>query len=73
MELGPRPDVSRGPPLDRWKEFLDPEGRVKNPERIKELVFRGVRLKTQLVFNLLTATHVISHHSFVRRRASHPP
>lgn len=42
MELGPRPDVSRGPPLDRWEEFLDPEGRVKDPERIRELVFRGV-------------------------------
>lgn len=24
-------------------EFLDPEGRVQNPERVKELVFRGVR------------------------------
>lgn len=43
VELGPRPDVTRGQPLDKWEEFLDPEGRVKNPERIKELVFRGVR------------------------------
>uniref|UniRef100_A0A7N6C5G1 TBC1 domain family member 15 n=1 Tax=Anabas testudineus TaxID=64144 RepID=A0A7N6C5G1_ANATE len=41
VELGPRPDVNRGPPLDKWDEFLDPEGRVKNPEKIKELVFRG--------------------------------
>uniref|UniRef100_A0A674PM44 TBC1 domain family member 15 n=1 Tax=Takifugu rubripes TaxID=31033 RepID=A0A674PM44_TAKRU len=41
LELGPRPDVCRGPPLDRWEEFLDPEGRVKNPERIRDLVFRG--------------------------------
>uniref|UniRef100_A0A674PKU8 TBC1 domain family, member 17 n=1 Tax=Takifugu rubripes TaxID=31033 RepID=A0A674PKU8_TAKRU len=41
VELGPRPDVCRGPPLDRWEEFLDPEGRVKNPERIRDLVFRG--------------------------------
>uniref|UniRef100_A0A674NEI4 TBC1 domain family member 15 n=1 Tax=Takifugu rubripes TaxID=31033 RepID=A0A674NEI4_TAKRU len=45
VELGPRPDVCRGPPLDRWEEFLDPEGRVKNPERIRDLVFRGVRLQ----------------------------
>lgn len=36
--------MSRGPPLDRWEEFLDPEGRVTNPERVKELVFRGVRI-----------------------------
>uniref|UniRef100_A0A672ZH35 TBC1 domain family member 15 n=1 Tax=Sphaeramia orbicularis TaxID=375764 RepID=A0A672ZH35_9TELE len=43
VELGPRPDVTRGQPLDKWEEFLDPEGRVQNPERIKELVFRGVR------------------------------
>ncbi|KAM9780156.1 TBC1 domain family member 17 [Neosynchiropus ocellatus] len=41
VELGPRPVVSRGPPLDKWQEFLDPEGRVTNPEKIKELVFRG--------------------------------
>lgn len=47
MELGPRPVVSRGHPLDQWEEFLDLEGRVKDPERVKELVFRGVRLQTQ--------------------------
>ncbi|KAM7387430.1 hypothetical protein PAMA_009852 [Pampus argenteus] len=41
VELGPRPDVTRGPPLDKWGVFLDPEGRVKNPQKIKELVFRG--------------------------------
>uniref|UniRef100_A0A7N8X137 TBC1 domain family, member 17 n=1 Tax=Mastacembelus armatus TaxID=205130 RepID=A0A7N8X137_9TELE len=40
-ELGPRPDVTRGQPLDKWECFLDPEGRVKNPEKVKELVFRG--------------------------------
>lgn len=54
VELGPRPDVSRGPPLDRWKDFLDPEGRVKSPERVRELVFRGVR--RSLLLSLLTAT-----------------
>uniref|UniRef100_A0A665SWA1 Rab-GAP TBC domain-containing protein n=1 Tax=Echeneis naucrates TaxID=173247 RepID=A0A665SWA1_ECHNA len=41
VELGPRPEVTRGQPFDKWEEFLDPEGRVKNPEKIKELVFRG--------------------------------
>uniref|UniRef100_A0A3Q0R2G6 TBC1 domain family, member 17 n=1 Tax=Amphilophus citrinellus TaxID=61819 RepID=A0A3Q0R2G6_AMPCI len=41
VELGPRPDVTRGPPLDKWEEFLDSEGRVTCPEKIKELVFRG--------------------------------
>ncbi|KAM3863966.1 TBC1 domain family member 17 [Diretmus argenteus] len=40
-ELGPRPEVTRGQPLDKWEEFLDREGRVQNPDRIKELVFRG--------------------------------
>uniref|UniRef100_A0AAQ5ZEF3 TBC1 domain family member 15 n=1 Tax=Amphiprion ocellaris TaxID=80972 RepID=A0AAQ5ZEF3_AMPOC len=39
--LGPRPDVTRGRPLGNWEEFLDSEGRVKNPEKVKELVFRG--------------------------------
>ncbi|XP_035619820.2 TBC1 domain family member 17-like [Oncorhynchus keta] len=41
VELGPKPDVTRGQPLDKWEEFLDPEGRVKDPQQIKELVFRG--------------------------------
>ncbi|XP_062387731.1 TBC1 domain family member 17 [Sardina pilchardus] len=40
-ELGPRPDVTRGPPLDNWEEFLDPEGRVIDPDQVKQLVFRG--------------------------------
>ncbi|XP_068605822.1 TBC1 domain family member 17, partial [Brachionichthys hirsutus] len=39
VELGPRPAVSRGRALDRWDGFLDPEGRVTNPEGVKELVF----------------------------------
>uniref|UniRef100_A0A8C8DK03 TBC1 domain family member 15 n=1 Tax=Oryzias sinensis TaxID=183150 RepID=A0A8C8DK03_9TELE len=41
VELGPRPEATRGQPLDKWEDFLDPEGRVKNPEKVKELVFRG--------------------------------
>ncbi|KAF7697740.1 hypothetical protein HF521_004250 [Silurus meridionalis] len=40
-ELGPRPSVSRGGPLDSWGPFLDSEGRVTNPQKVKELVFRG--------------------------------
>lgn len=45
--------MSRGPALDRWEQFLDPQGRVQNPERVKELVFRGVRTATH--------THTLSH------------
>ena len=52
VELGPRPDVSRGPPLDRWADLLDPEGRVENPERVKELVFRGVSLRSMAAAGL---------------------
>ncbi|XP_034165904.1 TBC1 domain family member 17 isoform X1 [Pangasianodon hypophthalmus] len=40
-ELGPRPNVSRGRPLDDWQQFLDSDGRVTNPQKVKELVFRG--------------------------------
>ncbi|XP_054908055.1 TBC1 domain family member 17 [Poeciliopsis prolifica] len=41
VELGPRPEVTRGRALDQWEEFLDSEGRVNDPEKIKDLVFRG--------------------------------
>ncbi|XP_047211974.1 TBC1 domain family member 17-like isoform X2 [Girardinichthys multiradiatus] len=41
VELGPRPAVTRGRALDQWEEFLDSEGRVKEPQKVKELVFRG--------------------------------
>uniref|UniRef100_A0A8C1M5P8 TBC1 domain family, member 17 n=1 Tax=Cyprinus carpio TaxID=7962 RepID=A0A8C1M5P8_CYPCA len=40
-ELGPRPEVKRGKPLDNWDQFLDPEGRVTDPQKVKKLVFRG--------------------------------
>lgn len=66
VELGPRPDVSRGPPLDRWKDFLDAEGRVKSPERVRELVFRGVR--PSLLRRLVTATRVCVLTPMYRRR-----
>uniref|UniRef100_A0A672SSD0 TBC1 domain family member 15 n=1 Tax=Sinocyclocheilus grahami TaxID=75366 RepID=A0A672SSD0_SINGR len=41
VKLGPRPQVKRGKPLDNWDQFLDPEGRVTDPQKVKELVFRG--------------------------------
>ncbi|KAL4658300.1 TBC1 domain family member 17 [Arapaima gigas] len=41
VELGPRPQVTRGTPLDKWEEFLDMEGRVQNPQKVKEMIFRG--------------------------------
>uniref|UniRef100_A0A8C7XD29 TBC1 domain family member 15 n=1 Tax=Oryzias sinensis TaxID=183150 RepID=A0A8C7XD29_9TELE len=37
VELGPRPEATRGQPLDKWEDFLDPEGRVKNPEKFFSL------------------------------------
>lgn len=61
VELGPRPDVARGRPLDRWEEFLDSEGRVKNPEKIKELVFRGVRPETGRTLHLLFVSLNLGH------------
>lgn len=48
VELGPRPGVTRGKPLDKWEDFLDSEGRVQHQEKIKELVFRGVQRGTEL-------------------------
>uniref|UniRef100_A0A671S8F6 TBC1 domain family member 17-like n=1 Tax=Sinocyclocheilus anshuiensis TaxID=1608454 RepID=A0A671S8F6_9TELE len=41
VKLGPRPEVKRGKPLDNWDQFLDPEGRVTDPQKVKKLVFRG--------------------------------
>ncbi|XP_028669487.1 TBC1 domain family member 17 isoform X1 [Erpetoichthys calabaricus] len=40
-ELGPRPVVQRLEPLNGWKELLDSEGRVQNPEQVKECIFKG--------------------------------
>lgn len=56
-ELGPRPEVKRGKPLDDWDQFLDPEGRVTDPQRVKELVFRGVCLCFTDLFLILLACH----------------
>lgn len=41
--------------MDNWDQFLDPEGRVTDPQKVKELVFRGVRLRfSDLLLILLT-------------------
>lgn len=73
VELGPRPEATRGQPLDKWEDFLDPEGRVKNPEKVKELVFRGVGgsylpLQTKLSeFNAVL--FLAGHHSIFKERS----
>lgn len=56
-ELGPRPEVKRGKPLDDWDQFLDPEGRVTDPQRVKELVFRGVCPCFSHLFLILLTCH----------------
>ncbi|MGH0188623.1 UNVERIFIED_CONTAM: hypothetical protein FKN15_030502 [Acipenser sinensis] len=54
-ELGPRLPVQRAEPLDKWEEHLDPEGRVLNPERVKEQIFRGdLPVKVQAVLGLFS-------------------
>lgn len=77
VELGPRPEATRGQPLDKWEDFLDPEGRVKNPEKVKELVFRGVGgsylpLQTKLSeFNAVL--FLAGHHSIFKERSVEVP
>ncbi|XP_063241502.1 TBC1 domain family member 15 [Bacillus rossius redtenbacheri] len=41
--LPPRPPCPRGPPLsvDQWARCLDEEGRVPDPDRVKDIIFRG--------------------------------
>lgn len=41
--LPPRPLVHRGPPLsvDQWSQAKDAEGRITDPDRIKQIVFKG--------------------------------
>lgn len=56
-ELGPRPEVKRGKSLDDWDQFLDPEGRVTDPQKVKELVFRGVCLCFTDLFLILLTCH----------------
>lgn len=41
--LPPRPHVIRGSPLSekQWNEFMTEDGRISDPERVKEIIFRG--------------------------------
>lgn len=46
--LAPRNTVKRGEPLtyERWTMSLDSEGRIKNPEEVKNIIFKGVSLSS---------------------------
>ncbi|XP_075224634.1 TBC1 domain family member 15/17 [Lycorma delicatula] len=41
--MPPRPVVTRSPPLsmEQWKEAMDDFGLISNPQRIKEIIFKG--------------------------------
>uniref|UniRef100_A0A8D0A1G6 TBC1 domain family member 15 n=1 Tax=Sander lucioperca TaxID=283035 RepID=A0A8D0A1G6_SANLU len=43
MDLGPRPEVSRRPPLsaEDWTKHQDPEGRMLSISKLKHLIFKG--------------------------------
>lgn len=41
VDLGPMPLVNRGPALKKEDILFDNEGRILEPERIKEIIFRG--------------------------------
>lgn len=45
IALPPRPPCPRGMPLsqEQWNKCKDPEGRILNPQEIKEVIFHGVR------------------------------
>nr|XP_029720113.1 TBC1 domain family member 15 [Aedes albopictus] len=42
-KLAPRPDVHRAEPLDakKWAEFRAADGSITEPNRVKEIIFRG--------------------------------
>ncbi|XP_041352062.1 TBC1 domain family member 15-like isoform X2 [Gigantopelta aegis] len=42
-KLPPRPEVTRGDPLNssQWTSMLDSEGRIKDVDRVKDIIFRG--------------------------------
>lgn len=42
--LPPRPHIRRGPPLslEQWQQALDDKGMVKDVDRVKQIIFRGV-------------------------------
>lgn len=43
-KLPKRPEVKRGEPLNQqqWTAQMDDEGRIKDPEHVKDIIFRGV-------------------------------
>lgn len=43
---GDRPIVSRGAPLSekQWRELLTEDGRISDPDKIKEIIYRGVSI-----------------------------
>ncbi|KAL6438386.1 hypothetical protein ACFW04_004494 [Cataglyphis niger] len=43
VDLPPRPPCPRGAPLtqEQWEKYKDSEGRIINPEAVKEIIFRG--------------------------------
>lgn len=43
VTLPPRPTCQRGTPLsqEQWNEYKDSEGRILNPQEVKEIIFRG--------------------------------
>ncbi|XP_076628663.1 TBC1 domain family member 15/17 [Colletes latitarsis] len=43
LTLPPRPPCPRGLPLslEQWKRYKDPEGRIINPQAVKEIIFHG--------------------------------
>jgi hypothetical protein len=44
--LPPRPDAPRGAPLngELWAQLQDEEGRIKEVETVKDIIFRGVSI-----------------------------
>lgn len=55
IDLPPRPSVVREDPvtLDEWASYVDGEGKIKNWERLKHRIFKGVSrgyLRTVFVF-----------------------
>lgn len=46
VKLPPRRAMPRGAPLnlEQWRSFQDDQGRIHDVEKIKEIIFRGVRI-----------------------------
>ena len=52
----------RGPPLTRkdWKRFIDAEGRISDPQEVKQIIYRGV---SQTRRYSLSASSVLVFHA----------